>query len=110
MPEYLAELYLPLGRHGEVEAIVDAANAAAAAVRAEGQPIRCLRFTLVPEDEVCFLWFESASADLVAAVSRRAALRFQSIRQAHEGTVRRMTSHDEPTPDAIEERCEENVR
>jgi hypothetical protein len=40
----------------------------------EGEPVRYLRTTLLPEDETCLHLFEAASEEAVAEVCRRAGL------------------------------------
>lgn len=70
MVTFLAETYLPATTSSdEVERSV---LEAAAALTAEGTPIRFLRTILVPEDETCFLVFEATSQLAVQEVARRA--------------------------------------
>ena len=70
MVTFLAETYVPATTSSaEVER---SAIEAAAALTAEGTPIRFLRSILVPEDETCFFVFEATSPMAVQEVTRRA--------------------------------------
>ena len=70
MVTFLAETYVPAtASSAEVER---SAIEAAAALTAEGTPIRFLRSILVPEDETCFFVFEATSPMAVQEVTRRA--------------------------------------
>ncbi len=66
MARFLVESYLPSGN-----------RCRAAAARLER--VELLRTVYVPEDEVCFYLFESDSAELVAEVSRSAALELDRV-------------------------------
>ena len=67
---FLAETYVPAtASTNEMER---SAREAAAALTAEGTPIRFVRSILVPEDETCFLMFEATSRMAVQEVARRA--------------------------------------
>jgi hypothetical protein len=67
---FLAETYLPASTSSDE--MERSALAAAAALTAEGTPIRFLRSILVPEDETCFFVFEATSPMAVQEVARRA--------------------------------------
>ena len=67
---FLAETYLPATTSSDE--MERSAFEAAAALTAEGTPIRFIRSILVPEDETCFFVFEAASSIAVQEVARRA--------------------------------------
>lgn len=76
---FLAELYLPgSGAGGPAEAAARA-RAAAEKLASDGQSLRFLRITFVPEDETCFVAYEAATAETVAEAGRRAGLDFERI-------------------------------
>ena len=70
MVTFLAETYLPASTSSDE--MERSALEAAAALTAEGTPIRFLRSILVPEDETCFFVFEATSPMAVQEVARRA--------------------------------------
>lgn len=74
MPSYLVETYMPRSHAQEARAAGRRARAAAEELSREGEPIRYLRTTFLPEDETCFHLFEAASPDAIEEVSRRAEL------------------------------------
>jgi hypothetical protein len=57
-----------------LEVISREARASAEALSYEGTPIRYVRATFLPDDEICFHVFESDSTDAVAEVCRRAGI------------------------------------
>ena len=74
MPSYLVEAYIPHSHAQEARAAGRRARAAAEELSREGEPIRYVRTTFLPEDETCFHLFEAASTDAIEEVSRRAEL------------------------------------
>ena len=88
---FLAETYLPASTSSDD--VERSALEAAAAITAEGTPIRFLRTILVPEDETCFFVFEAASAMAVQEVARRAGFGDARVSRAIE------TSQTEGSPD-----------
>ena len=74
MPSYLVEAYMPHSHAHEARAAGRRARAAAEELSREGEPIRYVRTTFLPEDETCFHLFEAASTDAIEEVSRRAEL------------------------------------
>lgn len=84
MATFLAEMYVPRGRAGERAALDRRARAAAAALSAEGTPVRHLRSLFVPDDEMCLHFFEAPATDAVAEVSRRGGYSYERIVEATE--------------------------
>lgn len=74
MPTFLVELYVPRPGAARLLEAARRLRVAAAELRGEGVRVRYLRSLAVPGDELCFHLVESASADAVAELSRRAAL------------------------------------
>lgn len=74
MPSYLVEVYLPRSRAREARAIGRRARTAAEQLSREGVPIRYVRTTYLPDDEMCFHLFEAGTLAAVEEASRRAAL------------------------------------
>ncbi|HZQ66279.1 MAG TPA: hypothetical protein VFA66_13750 [Gaiellaceae bacterium] len=77
MPEFLIELYVPRADTAAVERRAARARVAAEELSREGTPVRYLRSVFVPEDETCFLLWESARVEDVVEAARRASLRFE---------------------------------
>jgi hypothetical protein len=69
VPEFLVELYISRAD----------ARGLRHAVEALGTTVSCVRSIFVPEDELCFLLVEAASADHVRDAARTAGLRFERI-------------------------------
>jgi muconolactone delta-isomerase len=74
VPSYLVETYVPRMDADGARAARQRARGAARQLSREGEPVRYLRTTLLPEDETCFHLFEADSEDAVAEVCRRAGL------------------------------------
>ena len=83
MPSYLIETYLPRSRFGELPAVVDRLRRATESLAAEGAPVRHLRSTFLPGDELCLHLFEAESAATVEEASRRAAIEPARVVQAY---------------------------
>jgi hypothetical protein len=82
MPSYLIESYLPRSRAGELPAVVDRLRRATDSLTAEGAPVRHLRSTSLPGDELCLHLFEAESEATVGEASRRAAIEPARVVQA----------------------------
>jgi hypothetical protein len=82
MPSYLIESYLPRSRSGELAAVVERLRLATDSLTAEGAPVRHLRSTFIPGDELCLHLFEAESATTVGEASRRAAIEPARVVQA----------------------------
>lgn len=74
MPNYLIECYLPRSRSGDLPATVDRLRGAADALTAAGAPVRHVRSTFLPGDELCLHLLEAESAETAGEASRRAAI------------------------------------
>jgi hypothetical protein len=79
---YLAESHLPRIRRGDLPDAASRVRRAAEELASEGQPVRHLHTTFVPEDEVCLHVFEATSVAAVGEVMRRAALAADRIVEA----------------------------
>jgi hypothetical protein len=79
---YFAEAYLARPDAGELRTYERRAHAAAKQLTQQGIPIRFVRSTFVPADEICFYVFEAISAEAVGAACERAALRFERVVEA----------------------------
>ncbi len=82
MPEFLVELYVAHDGHCTARQHLERAERATADLTREGQPLRCVRSIVVPQDETCFLLYEASSADVVAEALNRAGLRHEHISAA----------------------------
>jgi hypothetical protein len=82
MAAFLVEAYQPRTRLNELAALVRRAAVVAQAMSADGAHVRYVRTTFVPEDEICFHLFESASSEAVEDLCRRAALIFDRVSEA----------------------------
>jgi hypothetical protein len=82
VPSYLVEAYLT----PTPEALADARERAARAAEL-GTGVRHVRTTYLPSDEVVMHLFEAPSAAAVDEAGRRAALPFERIVEAVEGTA-----------------------
>jgi hypothetical protein len=74
VPTYLVEAYTPHSHGQEARAAGRRARTAAEELSQEGEAIRYLRTTFLPDDETCFHLFEAASVEVVEKASGRAAL------------------------------------
>jgi Nickel responsive protein SCO4226-like len=79
MPNYLVESYLPRGRADVLQEAAARVRLAAEALAVEGTPIRYLRSTFLPDDEICLHLLEADSAALVSEAGRRAGIVFERV-------------------------------
>ena len=79
MAEFIVELYVSRTEGATIGHSDRRAREAAAALTAEGTPVRLVRSIYVPDDETCFLLYEAGSVDAVRAAVDRAALRFEHV-------------------------------
>ena len=77
MRRFLAESYV--GSPDGLDASVARARSAAESLRREGVPIRHVRSTLVPEEELCLHIFDAPTATAVGLAGERAALHLARI-------------------------------
>jgi hypothetical protein len=84
MAAFLVEAYHPRTHPQELAALTRRAQAVARATAADGEQVRYLRTTFVPEDETCFHVFESPSSKAVEDLCRRAALTFDRVTEVVE--------------------------
>ena len=82
MPQYMVERHLPDFPPDQLPAAAGAAKAKSAELSAEGQDVRYIRSTYIPEGEKCYCLFEGESARAVEEVQRRAELPYQAIHEA----------------------------
>jgi hypothetical protein len=76
---YLAEWYLPEMNATSVDEMVAKLDAAAAAVSADGAPVRLVVTLSVPTDEVLYGVFGAPSPEIVSQTCLRAGVPFQRI-------------------------------
>ena len=74
MPSYLIETYLARGAAGEIAAHERRARSAAEALTQGRTRLRFERSIHVPEDEICFFFFDAPSAPEAALAAQRAGL------------------------------------
>ncbi|HEY1511198.1 MAG TPA: hypothetical protein VGF93_19475 [Solirubrobacteraceae bacterium] len=79
MPSYLVESYVPRVRVGEIDGLTIRAREAAEGLAREGNDVRYLRSSFLPEDEMWLLWFDAPTPELVGAAGQRAELDFARI-------------------------------
>jgi hypothetical protein len=79
MAEFLVELYVSRVDADGVERETQRARHAAAALTADGFPVRIVRSIFVPEDETCFLLVEAETVDTVHETAARAAMPFERV-------------------------------
>jgi hypothetical protein len=72
VPSFLVETFLARGAAAERRERERRAGSAAAETTREGTRVDFVGSVHVPEDEICFFAFASASAQVVAAVAQRA--------------------------------------
>ena len=75
VPRYLVEAYVPRSGVQEAQAAAGRARAAAKRLSREGNAVRYVRTTFLPDDETCFHIFEAASEEAVSEVCRQAGIR-----------------------------------
>ena len=79
MPSYLVESYVPRVLVGEINGLTSRAREAAEGLAREGNDVRYLRSSFLPEDEMWLLWFDAPTPELVGEAGRRAELDFARI-------------------------------
>jgi len=72
MATFMVERYIPGVSYAQLTEAVRRTASVAAAMTAEGIPVRYLGSTFLPQEEACFCRFEGADADAVRAVNERA--------------------------------------
>jgi ubiquinone/menaquinone biosynthesis C-methylase UbiE len=79
LAEFLVELYVSGAGADGADRETRRTRCAAAALTAEGRPVRLLRSIFVPEDETCFLLVEADTAEAVQEAATRAAVPFERV-------------------------------
>jgi hypothetical protein len=82
MPQYMVERHLPDFPPNQLSGAAGAAKLKSEELTAEGQPVRYIRSTFVPEGAKCYCLFEGASKEAVEEVQRRAGLPYQQVHEA----------------------------
>lgn len=82
MPSYLIEGYLPRSRAAELSETVARIREAAGALTAEGTPVRHVRSSFVPADELFLHVLEAPSAEAAGETTRRAGIAPERISEA----------------------------
>lgn len=84
---FLVEHYWPGVTTEQFGDAADRVRTSADRLAADGEPIRYLHSTLVPEDEAAFCVFEAASKSLVEEAYRRAGVHFERMVAAVEAVA-----------------------
>jgi hypothetical protein len=79
VPSYLVESYFPRVRFGEIDGLTSRAREAAEGLAREGNDVRYVRSSFLPQDEMWLLWFDAPTPELVGEAGRRAELDFARI-------------------------------
>lgn len=82
MPQYMVERHLPDFPQDQLPGAAGAAKQKADEMTAEGQEVRYIRSTFLPEGEKCYCLFEGPSREAVEEVQRRAGLPYEQIHEA----------------------------
>ena len=82
MPSYLIEGYLPRSRAGELSETVARIRTAAGELTAEGTPVRHVRSSFVPADELFLHVVEAPSVEAAGELTRRAGIGPEHISEA----------------------------
>ena len=84
MTSWLVEGYAPIST--DLTEVQERAREAASGLTLAGTPVRYVRTIFVREDETCFHVFEAASEGAVRRAASRAALPYERIVEAFEGS------------------------
>jgi hypothetical protein len=87
VPIYLAESYLPKARQPALPQLLGDACRAAKTLTEDGTPVRHIRSTYLPDDEMCLHVFEAGSKEAVLALATRTGVAFDRVVEAIEDTV-----------------------
>jgi hypothetical protein len=82
MPSYLIEGYVPRSRSAELTESVARLRRAADALSAEGIPVRHLRSSFLPADELVLHVLEAESAEAAGDATKRAGIAPERIVEA----------------------------
>jgi hypothetical protein len=82
MPSYLVEGYLPRSRAAELTEAVARVRSAAERLAAEGVPVRHVRSSFLPADELFLHLLEAPSAEAAGEVTKRAGIAPERIVEA----------------------------
>jgi len=82
MPSYLIDAYLPRSRAGELNELITRLRAAAEQLTAEGMPVRYVRSSFLPTDELFLHLLEADSAEAAGEATRRAGIAPERIVEA----------------------------
>jgi Protein of unknown function (DUF4242) len=96
MPTFVVEAYEPRGRGAEaLTGLEERARAAANEVSRSGPHVRYVRTTFLPEDEICFHFFEAPSREAVLEAARKAGLADARITEVVERELSPLESQTE---------------
>jgi hypothetical protein len=82
MPSYLIEGYFPRSRAGELTDLIARLREAAEMLTAEGTPVRHVRSSFLPADELFLHLMEAESAEAAGEATRRAGIAPERIAEA----------------------------
>ena len=88
MAAYVVETYLSCQGMSDLESLEERVRRAAEDVTREGLNVRHVRSVFLPADEMCFHFFDAASAAAVRAAGERAAIAFDRVSEARYGDGR----------------------
>ena len=82
MPIYIVERYWPGVTQEHLAQAIARSKEAVALMNQDGIPVRYLRSTLVPGDEVVFSLYEGPSAEAIREANERSRFHFDRIAEA----------------------------
>jgi len=82
MPQYMVERHLPDFPPDQLPGAAAAAKEKSAEISSEGQDVRYVRSTYVPDGEKCYCLFEGSSREAVEYVQKRAGLPYEKVHEA----------------------------
>jgi hypothetical protein len=82
MAQFMVERHLPEFPPENLPDAAAAAKSKAAELSSEGQDVRYVRSTYIPEGQKCYCLFEGSSREVVEEVQRRAGLPYEEIHEA----------------------------
>jgi hypothetical protein len=82
MTQYMVERHLPDFPPDQLPGAAAAAKQKSEELSGEGQDVRYIRSTYIPEGEKCYCLFEGPSREAVEEVQKRAGLPYEKIHEA----------------------------
>ena len=82
MTQYMVERHLPDFPPDQLPGAAAAAKQKSEELSGEGQDVRYIRSTYIPEGEKCYCLFEGPTREAVEEVQKRAGLPYEKIHEA----------------------------